>query len=77
MSDPGVSKRASAVLGLKLSAADPDQAWSLSDQGDYSALSQIITGGGLMVETAEGKEVALSELVGNGKALVVFMRHVG
>ena len=31
----------------------------------------------VVMETSTGEEVSLSGLVGDGKALVVFMRHVG
>jgi len=72
------NQRRAVLGGLKLSASDPDQAWkSFQTTGDSSEISKLITEGDLTLETSTGEEVSLSGLVGDGKALVVFMRHVG
>jgi hypothetical protein len=56
--------------------ANPDAAWTAYASGDSAALESIVPS--LKVLTpASGEEVSVSDVVGSGKGLVVFMRHVG
>ena len=67
---------------LKLEAtsalvADPEAAWArFGETGDGAVLSSIAPDLKLLTP-ATGEEVTLGNLVGNGKGLVVFMRHIG
>jgi len=57
-------------------AADPEAAWTQSGTGDNALLASIVPT--LKVLTpGTGNEVTVGELVGSGKGLVVFMRHIG
>jgi len=74
--------RSPALLSLsaqQLSTAEPasaEVAWTQSGSGDNALLTAIAPS--LKVLTpATGAEVTVSEIVGEGKGLVVFMRHIG
>ena len=57
--------------------ADPEAAWArFGETGDGAMLSSIAPDLKLLTP-ATGEEVTLGNLVGNGKGLVVFMRHIG
>lgn len=68
-----------AVLSLSATqnlAVDPEAAWAQYSSSDGRLLSAICPTLRVL-EPATGREVTVGEVVGNGKGLVVFMRHVG
>jgi hypothetical protein len=69
----GAALRISARSAL---AVDPEAAWAQYAASDSSMLSSIAPG--LVVLTpGAGEELTVGQVVGSGKGLVVFMRHVG
>jgi len=81
---PAVRARRGAVRGaapLRLAAeaalaVDPEAAWAQHGAGDSSLLASIVPELRVLTPDA-GVEVTVGEVVGSGKGLVVFMRHVG
>ena len=74
------------VLKLEASSAlvaDPEAAWArVGETGDGArcwdgAMLSSIAPDLKLLTPATGEEVTLGNLVGNGKGLVVFMRHIG
>mmetsp|Transcript_27237 Transcript_27237/g.55603 ORF Transcript_27237/g.55603 Transcript_27237/m.55603 type:complete len:131 (-) Transcript_27237:1197-1589(-) len=63
--------RASSAL-----AADPETAWAQHGSGDSSLLSSVASSLEVL-KPASGEVVNVKEVVGDGKGLVVFMRHIG
>ena len=81
---PALSKvsrpsRPSSVQQLRASsslAADPNSAWAQHGSGDSSLLSSIASSVDVL-KPASGEVINVKEFVGQGKGLVVFMRHIG
>ncbi len=69
----GAALRLSATSAL---AVDPEAAWAQYAAGDSSMLASIAPGLAVLTPGA-GDEVTVGQVVGSGKGLVVFMRHVG
>jgi hypothetical protein len=69
----GAALRLSATSAL---AVDPEAAWAQYAAGDSSMLASIAPGLAVLTPGA-GEEVTVGQVVGSGKGLVVFMRHVG
>jgi len=73
--------RQAGILNLKASsssslAADPDAAWMQHGTGDSSLLAGIASSLQVL-KPGSGDEVKVADVIGSGKGLVVFMRHIG
>ena len=77
---PAMAQQRTSLQRLRASssslAADPETAWAQHSSGDSSPLG-LIASSLEVLRPASGEVVNVKELVGNGKGLVVFMRHIG
>ena len=76
---PILNRPRSSVLKLSASSSlvvDPEASWAQYNAGDSALLASIAPSLTLLTP-GTGEQVKLGDLVGDGKGLVVFMRHIG